>query len=75
MDYAESEQTTQLREMIRRFLDKEMPRELARELDAKAAYSKEAFAKLAELGVTGVTVPQEYGGTGIDIVSAIVVIE
>ena len=75
MDFEESVQTTQLREMIRRFLDKEMPRELARELDAKAAYSKEAFAKLCELGVTGVTVPEEYGGSGIDIVSAIVVIE
>jgi alkylation response protein AidB-like acyl-CoA dehydrogenase len=75
MDFEESEQTTQLREMIRRFLDKEMPRELARELDAKAAYSKEAFAKLSELGVMGITVPEEYGGTGIDIVSAIVVIE
>ena len=75
MDFGESEQTTQLRETIRRFLDKEMPRELARELDSKAVYSKEAFAKLCELGVTGVTVPQEYGGTGVDIVSAIVVIE
>jgi alkylation response protein AidB-like acyl-CoA dehydrogenase len=75
MNFEESEQTTQLREMIRRFLDKEMPRELARELDSKAAYSKEAFAKLSELGVTGVTVPEEYGGTGIDILSAIVVIE
>ena len=75
MDFGESEQTTQLRDMIRRFLDKELPRELARELDSKAAYSKEAFAKLCALGVTGVTVPDEYGGTGIDIVSAIVVIE
>jgi alkylation response protein AidB-like acyl-CoA dehydrogenase len=75
MEFEESEQTTQLRATIRRFLDKEMPRELARELDAKAAYSKEAFAKLCELGVTGVTVPEEYGGSGVDILSAIVVIE
>lgn len=75
MNFAESEQTTLLRDTIRRFLDKEMPRELARELDAKASYSKAAFARLCELGVTGLTVPEAYGGAGIDILSAIVVVE
>jgi len=75
MNFEESEQTTLLRDTIRRFVDKEMPRELARQLDQKAAYSKEVFAKLCQLGVTGLTVPEEYGGAGIDILSAIVVIE
>lgn len=75
MNFEESEQTTLLRDTIRRFVDKEMPRELARQLDQKATYSKEVFAKLCQLGVTGLTVPEEYGGAGIDILSAIVVIE
>lgn len=75
MNFEESEQTTLLRDTIRRFVDKEMPRELARQLDQQAAYSKEVFAKLCQLGVTGLTVPEEYGGAGIDILSAIVVIE
>lgn len=75
MNYEEAEHTTQLRDMVRRFLDKEMPRALARELDQKAAYAPEVFAKLCQLGVTGLTVPEAYGGTGVDIVSAVVVIE
>ncbi|NUP85101.1 MAG: acyl-CoA dehydrogenase family protein [Burkholderiaceae bacterium] len=64
-----------LRETLRRFLDKEMPRERARELDQQASFCKDTFAKLCELGVTGLTVPTEYGGAGVDVLSAIVVIE
>ncbi len=75
MNYDESEQTRLLRDTLRRFLDKELPRDLARRLDEEAKYSSEIFARLCELGVTGLTVPEEYGGTGIDILSAIVVIE
>jgi alkylation response protein AidB-like acyl-CoA dehydrogenase len=75
MDFDETDQTALLRNTLRRFLDKELPRELARELDRKASYSREAFAKLCALGVTGLTIPEEFGGAGVDILSAIVVIE
>ena len=75
MDFDESEQTTLLRETLRRFLDRELPRELAREMDRQASYPRDAFRKLCELGVTGLTVPEEYGGMGVDVLSAIVVIE
>ncbi len=75
MNFDESEQTTMLRDTLRRFVDKEMPRELARRLDREADFSRAAFSKLCALGVTGLTVPTKYGGAGIDILSAIVVIE
>lgn len=75
MNFDESTDTTLLRDTIRRFLDKEMPRSLARTLDQKAAHDPAVFAKLCALGVTGLTVPEEYGGSGIDILSAIIVIE
>ncbi len=75
MDFDESEETRRLRETLRRFLDKELPREKARELDARAAHDPAVFARLCELGVAGLTVPEEYGGCGVDILSAIVVIE
>ncbi len=75
MNYDESEQVALLRETIRRFVEQELPREEARRLDREAAFSKERFAKLCELGVTGVTVPEEYGGSGVDIVAAIAIIE
>ncbi|GMV46805.1 MAG: acyl-CoA/acyl-ACP dehydrogenase [Burkholderiaceae bacterium] len=75
MNFDESEQTTLLRETIRRFIERELPREKARELDQKADFDRATYKRLCELGVTGLTVPEEYGGTGVDILSAIVVIE
>jgi len=75
MNFDESEQTVLLRDTLRRFLDKELPRELARSLDKEAGHSREAFRKLCELGVTALVVPEEYGGSGVDIMSAIVSIE
>jgi alkylation response protein AidB-like acyl-CoA dehydrogenase len=75
MNFNESEQTTLLRDTLRRFLEKELPRELARSLDKDASHSREAFRKLCDLGITALVVPEEYGGSGVDIMSAIVSIE
>jgi alkylation response protein AidB-like acyl-CoA dehydrogenase len=72
----ETEERVLLRASIRKFLDRELPRSLARELDRKADYSREAFGRLCkDLGVTALMAPEQYGGTGVDIVSAIIVIE
>ena len=75
MNFDEDEDITLLRDTLRRFLDRELPRETARQLDRAATHSPETFARLCELGVTGLTVPEEYGGTGVDILAAIIVIE
>ena len=64
-----------LRSTLRRFVDKEMPRELAREWDEKDYFPADIFAKLAELGVLGLTVPEEYGGCGPNIPATMAVIE
>lgn len=71
----EPEHIAQLRESIRKFLAAEMPREKARRLDREQRFDPESFAKLANLGVCGLTVPEEYGSAGRDIVAAIAVIE
>jgi len=75
MNYEETEEQELLRNTIRKFLDKELPRERARELDLRAEHSPESFRRLCELGVVGLMVPEEYGGTGVDVLSAIIVIE
>jgi len=75
MNFDESEELTMLRETLRRFLDKELPREEVQRLDRISDFSDETFAKLCELGVTGLTVPEEYGGLGVDILSAVITIE
>jgi alkylation response protein AidB-like acyl-CoA dehydrogenase len=75
MNFEESEDITLLRDTLRRFVDKELPREEARRLDRECDFSDERFARLCELGVTGLTVPEEYGGLGVDILSAVITIE
>lgn len=75
MNYQEADHIRMLREMLQKFVDNEMPREKAREWDHSNEYPAEVFAKLAELGVTGMTVPQEYGGSGRDIQATMIAIE
>jgi alkylation response protein AidB-like acyl-CoA dehydrogenase len=75
MNFDEAEHITMLRETLRRFVDKELPRAEAQRLDRESDFSDETFARLCELGVTGLTVPEEYGGIGIDIVAAVATIE
>ncbi len=47
----------------------------AAEWDREHRFPSELFPKLAELGLMGVCVPEEYGGAGADFVSYIVVLE
>jgi alkylation response protein AidB-like acyl-CoA dehydrogenase len=75
MNFEEAEHITMLRDTLRRFVDKELPREEARRLDRECDFSADRFARLCELGVTGLTVPEEYGGLGVDIVAAVITIE
>lgn len=75
MNYANTQETTQLRDMLRRFVEKEMPRDAAARWDSDNEFPRDVFKRLASLGVMGLTVPEEYGGAGRDIVSTMVVIE
>jgi alkylation response protein AidB-like acyl-CoA dehydrogenase len=75
MNFDEAEHITLLRDTLRRFLEKELPRHEAQRLDRESDFSDKAFAKLCKLGVAGLTVPEEYGGLGVDIVAAVAVIE
>jgi alkylation response protein AidB-like acyl-CoA dehydrogenase len=47
----------------------------AAEWDREHRFPRELFSKLAELGLMGACVPEEYGGAGADFVSYILVLE
>jgi alkylation response protein AidB-like acyl-CoA dehydrogenase len=47
----------------------------ASQWDREHQFPKEVFGKLAELGLMGVCVPEEYGGAGADFLSYILVLE
>ncbi len=71
----ESREHEMLRQTLRRFLARECPREKVRRWDEEDYYPPELTAKLRELGIFGLTTPEEYGGAGRDILGAIITIE
>ena len=63
-----------LREMIRKFTEREvLPQAI--EFDREERFNYPLFKKLGDLGVLGVTVPEEWGGAGLDAVAATIVHE
>ena len=64
-----SEEHQMLREMIRDFVQ-EFVEPQAHEYDKKEQFNVELFRELGELGLLGITVPEEYGGAGLDAVAA-----
>jgi glutaryl-CoA dehydrogenase (non-decarboxylating) len=61
-------------ETTRRFVRKEFPDEI-RENDRLQRYNPETFAKLARLGLAGISVPARYGGAGMDYLALGLVME
>jgi butyryl-CoA dehydrogenase len=74
MDFNPTEEQKMIRDMVRDFAEKEL-RPIADEIDRKSEYPAEAIKKLCELGVMGILVPEEYGGSGASYLSYILVVE
>jgi short/branched chain acyl-CoA dehydrogenase len=63
-----------LRDTVRQFaLEKIAP--VAEELDREKRFPYELVAELAELGLMGMTIPEEYGGAGSDTLSYAIAVE
>ena len=63
-----------LQQTVREFANSEV-KPLARELDETGRFPRETFRKAAELGLTGVALPERYAGAGFDHISYAIVIE
>lgn len=63
-----------IRETVRAFVESEVEPQ-ALEHDRQEKFNLPLFRKLGELGLLGITVPEEYGGAGMDAVSAVIVHE
>jgi len=69
-----SEEQLLLQKSVREFAESEVkPR--ARELDETGHFPRDLFTKAAELGLTGVAMPENEGGAGFDHISYTIVIE
>ena len=74
MDFALTDEQRMYRAAVRDFVEKEI-KPFAAEVDQKGELRWEAVAKMPALGLTGLQVPEEYGGAGLDSVSAAIALE
>ncbi len=74
MDFNLTAEQIQIREEIRKVC-KEFPDAYWREIDAHKAYPDAFVRKLSELGWLAALIPEEYGGTGLGITEASIILE
>jgi alkylation response protein AidB-like acyl-CoA dehydrogenase len=71
-----SDEQKQLRDQVRRFLSEKCPPEAVRAiLEGGERYDKSLYAGLAEMGLLGAAIPEEYGGVGLGHLELCVVAE
>jgi alkylation response protein AidB-like acyl-CoA dehydrogenase len=76
MDFGFSEEQEMLRQSVREFLEAECPMTYVRQMmEDERGFSDEQWRKMAELGWTGLIVPEQYGGAGLTMVDMVVVLE
>jgi alkylation response protein AidB-like acyl-CoA dehydrogenase len=76
MDFGFSEEQEMLRQSVREFLDTECSMTYVRQMmEDERGYSEEQWKKMAELGWTGLIVPESYSGAGLSMVDMVVVLE
>src|ERR1700731_2006964 len=69
-----TEEQKLLQKTVREFAESEV-KPLAKELDETGRFPRETFQKAAELGLTGIALPEDEGGAGFDHVAYSIVIE
>lgn len=69
-----SEEHRILRDTVKKFVrDKVVP--IAPEMDRSGKFHEDIFKEMVSLGLTGILIPEEYGGVGVDLVSALIALE
>jgi alkylation response protein AidB-like acyl-CoA dehydrogenase len=74
LDLSLSDEQKLFQKTIREFCEKEI-KPIAKKIDQEEYFSEELYKKMGRMGLLGMTVPQKYGGAGIDRVSYMVALE
>jgi alkylation response protein AidB-like acyl-CoA dehydrogenase len=74
MDFELTDEQKMLKRTVRDFAEKEIKPTRA-EFDEKAEYPIDILRRLGEMGIMGMAVPPEYGGSGADVISYAIAVE
>jgi alkylation response protein AidB-like acyl-CoA dehydrogenase len=76
MDFGLTDEQQQLKESARAFLSGECPTTFVRKTMAtEDGYPRELYAHIAQLGWTGLTVPEKFGGAGLGMLDMAMILE
>jgi alkylation response protein AidB-like acyl-CoA dehydrogenase len=75
MDFDFSDDQEQLRDAVRKYVDKGYTFERRRATEKAGGFDRAAYTELAELGLTGLYVPEDDGGMGMGPIEGMVVME
>lgn len=74
MDFELTEEQRIVQRNVRQFMLKEIA-PIAEQIDRDDKFPPNVWRAMGDLGILGVTVPEEYGGSGFDLLTAVLVIE
>ena len=74
MDFELNEEEQMLQQLVRDFAENEV-KAIAAEIDRDGRFPLETIKKASELGLTGVSIPDTYGGAGLRSLATVVAIE
>jgi len=75
MDFDFTDDQEMLRDTVRKWVEKSYDFEKRRSIVKAGGFSREAWKGLADLGITGLAVPEAHGGMGFGAVDAMVIME
>lgn len=75
MDFELTDEQKDIRNIIRKFVLKECPRDAVMGLDDREEFPAGMFEKIAGMGLCGLAIDEGYGGAGRSIVGAVIVAE
>jgi butyryl-CoA dehydrogenase len=74
LDFNLSDEQKLFQKIVREFCKKEI-KPISEKIDKEEYFSEELYKKMGRMGLMGMTVPQKYGGAGIDRVSYMIALE
>ena len=74
MDFELNEEQRMWKEMVHNFVAQEV-KPLAQEVDETGKFNWQAARKMGPVGLLGLNVPEQYGGAGVDAISASLAVE